>query len=135
MKKKILSLILLTVMILGLTGCGKDVLSDEEGASWGTLQLVAAESAASGQKTTITTKNMNDLKNVAKRTGKNWFSSLGSYAYVKNMDTDEYDATQICDGNYCATFKIKYQSDGYHLVDYTFEASDEKGYRISITEE
>ena len=133
MKKKFFSLILIGVMVLGLTGCGKHALTSDEKVAWYTLRLAIAESAYSGQKTELTTEHINLLKNLAKSTGKDWFRNLGVYATGKTMDTDQYEITAICDDGYCATFKVQ-ATGGWHLIEYTFERSDEKGYEIIITE-
>ena len=102
--------------------------------AWYTLRLAIAESAYSGQKTALTAEHINQLKNLAKLTGKNLFSDLSVSATGKTMDTDQYEITAICDEDYWATFKIQ-ATGGWHLIDYTFENSDEKGYEIIITKE
>ena len=118
---------------MGLTGCGKHALTSEEKVAWYRLRLAIAESEYSGQKTEVTTEHINLLKNLAKSTGKDWFSDLSGYVTGKTMDTDQYEITAICDDSYCATFKVQ-ATGGWHLIDYTFEESDEAGYKIFITE-
>lgn len=133
MKKKVLSALLIIVMILGVTGCGKHALTQDEEIAWTTLRLAIAEARVSGQKVDLTEEHINTLKNMAKTTGKEWFSDLGGYFQGKIMDTDQYEVTMICDDGYCATFKVE-ASGGFHLADYTFEKSDEVGYDIHTTD-
>ena len=98
------------------------------------MRLAISESAYKGQKTTLTTEHINLLKNLAFSTGKDWFSNLNGYVTGKNMDTEKYEITSICDGDYCAIFKVQLTDECY-LIDYTFEKSKEKGYEIEITED
>ena len=133
MKKKILSMVLIGIMTLGLTGCGNPELSSDEQVAWYTLRLAIAEARLSGQKTDLTQEHIKQLENMAKSTGKDWFSDLDGYFTGKEMDTDKYEITMICDDGYCATFKVE-ASGGLHLVDYTFEKSDEVGYSIHTTD-
>ena len=135
MRKRVFSLFVAGTMIIGLTGCGNYELSPSEAVAWTRLRLVIAESAYSGQKSTLTAEQVDVLKQVAQSKGGDWFDDLSYYAYGKTKDTDQYEITSICDDDYCATFKMKDYGTRYQLVEYTFEPSYERGYRIEITEE
>ena len=142
MKKRYLLLIITLLLFnIVLTGCGssndkKQELSPSDAVAWTSLRLAIAESKVYGGSTSLSTEHFNLLKQLAKNFDdeSDWFGSSEIYliAYGKTMDTDKYEISSLCSENYCATFKIEHKEGKYYLINYTFEKTTEKGYKIYI---
>lgn len=139
MKKRFFLLFLLILVVVCITGCSKKYkLSLEEAVAWTSLRLAIAESTLYDGSTTLTTKHIELLRNVAKQFDKNseWFNDtdVKYIAYGRTMDTEKYQLTTLCSEYYCAIFKIENDNGTYYLLDYDFLRSTAKGHVLYVTE-
>ena len=141
-KKTILSIIIFLIIagavvgglfIFGILGDKKYELDVYEAVAYARLRVAEATSAYNGLGS-MSTEDFKLLGNMVKKYDSNseWFSGYSNY-YSRTADTDKYDVTYLCNENYCAKFVTEDIERGtYKLIEYTFETSREKGYRIYI---
>lgn len=139
---KLTKYIIVAFIILLISGCSfnkKYKLSLEEAVAWTRLRFAIAESVLYDGSTSLTSSDVNTLKSLSKKTGKNneWFSEndILYVAYGKTMDTEKYQISSLCSKYYCATFKIEKKENDYYLLEYYFEKSDERGYDLFIIDQ
>lgn len=121
------------LFIFGVFGKKTYELDVYEAVSYARLRVAEATSALYGTGT-LSKDDFNLLGNMVKKYDGNsqWFSGYSPF-YSRTADTDKYDVTYLCDDNYCAKFVTEdIQYGSYKLIEYTFESSKEKGYRIYI---
>ncbi|MCI8671860.1 MAG: hypothetical protein HFI36_07560 [Bacilli bacterium] len=130
--KKILSIGLILISILMITGCDNSKKLD--GVAYTSLRHTIAKSAYDGSGE-ISVNYLDKLKTTVKELSKDydWFSDYSGTFYGLNKDTDNKKIDYICNKDYCAklTAELRGATD-YYLIDYSFEKNNEKGYIIHI---
>ena len=120
------------LFIFGVLGEKKYKLDVYEALAYARLRVAEARSAYNGLGS-METDDFKLLGNMVKKydSNSNWFSGYSNY-YSRTADTDKYEVTYLCSEDYCAKFVVEDDDSGTKLIDYTFESSREKGYRIYI---
>ena len=136
MNNRYFVILLIIVTLLCLTGCeSRYKLDPNESVAYARLNLAVASSAYDGSGS-MPKEDLNCLKELVKKFDSNneWFSELSKF-YGRTADTDEKKITYLCDDNYCAKFTVEEKDDSYYLLDYSFESSNDKGYKIYIIDD
>ena len=131
-----LIIFLFTIIIL-ITGCSstkKIQLSIYESVAWTRLRYAIAESVIYDGSTSLTTNDIELLKELSKKNNKSneWFNDIDIkyIAYGKTMDTDKYQISFLCSKNYCAKFTVEKDDGDYTLINYSFVNNDIGGYTL-----
>lgn len=140
-KKKIWLLIIILLLVAGAVAGyflflrkGKYKLDPYEAVAYTSLNLAEATSAYMGGGS-ITKAQFDTLGKMVKKydSSSEWFASYYGY-YSRTADTDKNKVTYLCNDNYCAKFVVEHTGGDYYLVDYLFESSSEKGYKIYVVD-
>lgn len=127
----IVAIIVIASFVISGGFSGSRKLTDDEYMAL-LLTKLAATTSAVNSSGSVNNDYIDILGNIAKKTGGDWFSNLGTIATMKYNETAETEILTISDGDFCATFITNKDKENKELIEYKFEKENCRGYWVTI---